>query len=62
MFDGKMFLGATGMPMWKIARMRTEFEDWLPEPLTVAAWKVRSLTIGSDTDYLLYLDSPRIRA
>jgi len=37
MLDGKMFFGATGMPMWKIARMRTEFEDWLPDPLTVAA-------------------------
>src|SRR5438105_5829180 len=61
MLDGKMFLGATGMAILKIARMSTELEDWLPEPLTVAAWKVRSLTMGSDTGYLLYVDQPRIR-
>src|SRR5438105_7944486 len=61
MLDGKMFFGATGMPIRKIARMSTELEDWLPEPLTVAAWNVRSLTMGSDTGYLLYLDSSAIR-
>src|SRR2546423_7982296 len=46
MFEGKTFLGATGMPIENIARVRTRLADWLPEPLTVAAWNVRSLTIG----------------
>src|SRR6202163_725261 len=45
MLDGKTFLGATGIPMWKIARVKTRFAVWLPEPLTVAAWMVRSLMI-----------------
>src|SRR5258708_11597302 len=46
MWEGKTFLGATGMPIWKIARVRIRFAVWLPEPLTVAAWMVRSLMIG----------------
>ena len=29
----------------KIARVRTRFAVWLPDPLTVAAWMVRSLVI-----------------
>ena len=49
MLDGKTFLGATGMPMWKIALVKTRFAVWLPDPLTVAAWMVRSLTMGSVT-------------
>src|SRR5437660_115619 len=44
MLEGKTFLGATGMPMKKIARVSTRLAVWLPEPLTVAAWIVRSLT------------------
>jgi hypothetical protein len=44
-FDGKTFLGATGMPKRKIALAKTKFADWLPEPLTVAARIVRSLTV-----------------
>src|SRR5437868_2447190 len=51
--DGNTFLGATGIPMWKIALVKTRFAVWLPEPLTVAAWIVRSLTIGSVTSILL---------
>src|SRR5882762_9977808 len=47
MFEGKTFLGATGIPIRKIARVRTRFAVWLPEPLTVAAWMVRSLRIWS---------------
>src|SRR5438105_4009561 len=47
MFDGKTFFGATGMPIEKIARVSTRFADWLPDPLTVAARMVRSLTMGS---------------
>src|SRR5438270_6188202 len=47
MFDGKTFFGATGMPILKIARVSTRLAVWLPEPLTVAAWIVRSLTMGS---------------
>src|SRR5260370_38830255 len=46
MLEGKTFLGATGMPIWKIARVRISFAVCLPEPLTVAAWMVRSLMIG----------------
>src|SRR5438093_5247230 len=46
MLEGKTFLGATGMPMEKIARVSTRLAVWLPEPLTVAAWMVRSLTTG----------------
>src|SRR5258708_16027644 len=45
MLEGNTFLGATGIPMWKIARVRIRFAVWLPEPLTVAAWMVRSLMI-----------------
>jgi hypothetical protein len=33
------------MPIWKMERIRTLFEDWLPEPLTVATWMEKSLTI-----------------
>ena len=47
MFDGKTFLGATGIPIENRERVRTRFEVWLPEPLIVAAWKVKSLTTGS---------------
>ena len=45
---GNTFLGATGMPMEKMARVRTMLADWLPDPLTVAAWKVSSLTFTFD--------------
>src|SRR4029077_6993724 len=47
MLEGKTFLGATGMPILKIARVKTRLAVWLPEPLTVAAWIVRSLIICS---------------
>src|SRR5579864_7570073 len=50
MLEGKTFLGATGMPIRKIALVRTRLEDWLPEPLTVAAWMVRSLTTRAVVD------------
>src|SRR5437879_5938079 len=49
MFEGNTFFGATGIPIWNMARVRTRFAVWLPEPLTVAAWMVRSLTMGSVT-------------
>src|SRR2546427_5157331 len=49
MLEGNTFFGATGIPMRKIALVRTRFAVWLPEPLTVAAWMVRSLTMGSVT-------------
>src|ERR1700687_6400275 len=45
MLEGKTCLGATGMPMRKIALVKTRLAVWLPEPLTVAAWMVRSLMI-----------------
>src|ERR1035438_2626414 len=43
MFDGNMFLPETGTPIWKMARMRTELAVWLPLPLTVATWMLKSL-------------------
>src|SRR3981081_3111811 len=45
MLEGKTFLGATGMPIWKIALVKTRFAVRVPEPVTVAAWMVRSLMI-----------------
>jgi hypothetical protein len=36
MFEGKRFLPLTGIPIWKIDFIKTLFEDWLPDPLTVA--------------------------
>src|SRR5580704_6283680 len=48
MFDGNTFLGATGMPRRAMALVRTRFEDWLPEPLTVATRIVKSLTARAD--------------
>ena len=47
MFDGNMFLPDTGMPIWKIERSRTRFAVWLPDPLTVATWMAKSLTMRS---------------
>ena len=44
MFEGNMFLPETGIPIWKIARIRTELAVWLPEPFTVATWMLKSLT------------------
>ena len=46
MFDGKRFFPDTGMPIWKIARMRMLFDDMLPDPLAVATWIEKSLTTG----------------
>jgi hypothetical protein len=53
MLEGKTFFGATGMPMWKIALVKTRLAVWLPEPLTVAAWMVRSLMICWVTFFLI---------
>jgi hypothetical protein len=44
---GEQVLAATGMPIWKRARNSTVLAVWLPEPLTVATWMVKSLTMGS---------------
>jgi len=46
-------LGATGIPILKMARVRTRFAVWLPDPLTVAAWMVRSLIICSVNSFLV---------
>ena len=46
MFDGNRFLPLTGMPIWKMARNSTLLAVWLPEPLTVATWMLKSLTTG----------------
>src|ERR671913_640317 len=42
--DGKRFLPETGTPIWKIDRSSTRLAVWLPEPLTVATWILKSLT------------------
>ena len=44
-FDGNRFLPETGTPNWKIDRSSTRFAVWLPDPLTVATWMLKSLTI-----------------
>ena len=36
MLDGNRFFPETGMPIWKIERIRIRLAVWLPEPLTVA--------------------------
>ena len=36
MLEGKRFFPDTGIPIWKIDRIRMLFEDMLPEPLAVA--------------------------
>src|SRR5260221_375917 len=43
MFEGNRFLPLTGMPIWNRARRRTLLAVWLPEPLTVATWMLKSL-------------------
>src|SRR5580765_206245 len=50
MFDGNRFLPLTGIPIWKRARSRTLFAVWLPDPLTVATWMLKSLTTGFTND------------
>src|SRR5690242_15871809 len=42
MLEGKRFLPDTGTPIWKMARRSVVFAVWLPEPLTVATWIVKS--------------------
>src|SRR5262245_19716569 len=44
MFEGKRFFPLTGIPIWKIARNRTMLAVWLPDPLTVATCRLKSLT------------------
>ena len=44
MFDGNMFLPETGTPDSSIDRSSTMFAVWLPDPLTVAIWMLKSLT------------------
>ena len=44
MFDGKRFFPDTGTPIWKMERSSTMLAVWLPEPLTVAIWMLKSLT------------------
>src|SRR5829696_697629 len=43
MFEGKRFLPDTGMPIWKMDRSSTRLAVWLPDPLTVATWMLKSL-------------------
>ena len=46
MLEGKRFLPETGMPIWKMERIRMLLEDMLPEPFAVATWIEKSLTTG----------------
>src|SRR6187402_3194977 len=50
MFDGKRFLPETGTPIWKIERRSTRLAVWLPDPLTVATWMLKSLMTGARWD------------
>src|SRR4051794_41925351 len=50
MFDGNMFLPETGTPIWKIDRSSTRLAVWLPDPLTVASWILKSLTMRRGAD------------
>ena len=43
MFDGNIFFPETGMPIWKMERIRTVLAVWLPDPFTVATWMLKSL-------------------
>jgi hypothetical protein len=36
MFEGNRFFPETGIPIWKMDRMRMLFDDMLPDPLAVA--------------------------
>ena len=57
MFDGNMFLPDTGMPIRRIDRSSTMLAVWLPEPLTVATWMLKSLTTRCRLDGgLLFLN------
>ncbi len=44
MLDGNKFFPETGTPVWKIDRSSTRLAVWLPDPLTVATWMLKSLT------------------
>jgi hypothetical protein len=44
MFEGKRFFPPTGTPIWKMARRSVVLAVWLPEPFTVATWRLNSLT------------------
>ena len=60
MLEGKRFLPETGMPIWKMARIRMLLEDMLPDPLAVATWIEKSLTTagrcGGAASVLLFED------
>jgi hypothetical protein len=47
MFEGKIFLPFTGMPILKRARRRVRFEVWLPVPFAVAMTIEKSFTISA---------------
>src|SRR6188768_526350 len=48
MFDGNRFFPDTGTPIWKMDRSSTKLAVWLPEPLTVATWMLKSLVTEED--------------
>ena len=46
MFEGNRFLPETGIPIWKMERIKTVLELCEPEPLTVATWILMLFTTG----------------
>src|SRR5262245_47851474 len=53
MLDGNRLLPLTGIPIWNRARSRTLLAVWLPDPLTVATWMLKSLMTGCTSGGLL---------
>jgi hypothetical protein len=49
MFDGKRFFPETGIPIWKIERIRMLLDDMLPDPFAVATWIEKSFTTAGPT-------------
>src|SRR6476619_3791888 len=49
MLEGNMFFPETGTPIRRIERRRTRLAVWLPEPLTVATWMLKSFVIRGVT-------------
>src|SRR5271163_3994066 len=46
--EGKRFFPLTGIPIPNMLLSSTRLADWDPDPLTVATWMLKSLTIFLD--------------
>src|SRR6201996_3403708 len=58
MLEGNRFFPLTGMPMENMLLSRTELADWEPDPLTVATWMLKSLTICLDVGVCSAVELP----